>query len=83
MGIIITQHKYTVTFKPAEEGGYIVTVEALPGLITYGETLEEAEAMAKDAIICHLGALQKKGLPIPEDKPPKKFPIVSRVAVAI
>ena len=35
----MTQYKYTVTFKPAEEGGYIVTVAALPGLVTYGETL--------------------------------------------
>ncbi|MBL7191639.1 type II toxin-antitoxin system HicB family antitoxin [bacterium] len=79
----MTEYRYTATFEPAEEGGYIVTVEALPGLVTYGSNLDEAEAMAIDAIICHIEALRKKGLPIPEDKPPYKIPIVSRLAVAI
>jgi hypothetical protein len=34
--------------------GFQVTVPLLPGVITYGRTEEEAIAMARDAIRCHL-----------------------------
>ncbi len=60
-------YNYTVIFQPAEEGGYIVTVPALPGLITEGDTFEEAKAMAIDAIKGYLEALVKDGKPVPED----------------
>ena len=43
-------YKYTTIFEPAEEGGYVVSVPALPGCVTQGETFEEAQQMAKDAI---------------------------------
>ncbi|MBL7191637.1 type II toxin-antitoxin system HicB family antitoxin [bacterium] len=64
----MTEYRYTATFEPAEEGGYIVTVEALPGLVTYGETLEEAREMAKEAIAGYIESLQKDGLPIPVEE---------------
>ena len=60
-------YNYTVIFQPTEEGGYIVTVPALPGVITEGDTLEEAKAMAIDAIKGYLEALMKDGKPIPKD----------------
>ncbi len=47
----VEERTYTVLFDPAEEGGYVVTVPALPGLVTQGDTLEEAREMAKDAIV--------------------------------
>jgi antitoxin HicB len=62
------EYRYTVFFEPAEEGGYIVTCPALPGMVTEGETLEEARAMAKDAIRAYLESLRKDGLAIPPDK---------------
>lgn len=62
-----TEYSFTVLFEPAEEGGYVVSVPALPGCYTQGETLEEARAMAKDAILGYLESLQKDGLPIPSD----------------
>jgi len=58
-------YSYTVIFEPAEEGGYTVTVPALPGCITEGDTFEEAKVMAKDAIRCYLESLAKDGEPIP------------------
>ena len=61
------QYRYTVIFEPAEEGGYIVHVPALNGIVTQGETLEEAEAMAIDLIKGYIETLQMKGLPIPEE----------------
>jgi len=48
--------------------GYQVTVPLLPGLITYGRTLEEAREMARDAILCHLEGLKKDGERIPDEK---------------
>ena len=43
-------YNFTAIFEPAEEGGYVVYVPAIPGCVTQGETFEEAEMMAKDAI---------------------------------
>jgi predicted RNase H-like HicB family nuclease len=42
---------YTVILTPEPEvGGYSVTVPALPEVATQGETVEEALAMAREAI---------------------------------
>jgi antitoxin HicB len=41
---------YTVILEPAEEGGFVVHVPALPEVVTQGEDEAEALAMAKDAI---------------------------------
>lgn len=46
----MTQYRYTVLFEPAEEGGFVVPCPALPGLVTEGDTIEEAREMAADAI---------------------------------
>lgn len=48
---------YTAIFEPAEEGGYIVSVPALPGCSTQGETFEEATEMIKDAIEGYLAVI--------------------------
>ena len=61
------EYSYTVLFEPAEEGGYVVTCPALPGLVTEGDTLEEARAMANDAIRAYLESIRKDGLPVPPD----------------
>jgi predicted RNase H-like HicB family nuclease len=75
-------YKYTVIFEPAEEGGYVVHVPALPGLVTEGDTLEDAKAMALDAIRCHLQSLLSRNQPIPEDFLQMK-PLIAELAVAI
>jgi antitoxin HicB len=78
------QYHYTVLFEPAEEGGYTVTCPSLPGLVTEGDTLEEARAMAAEAIRGYLEALAKDGLPLPpEDPEPEDKIIKETVAVAI
>jgi len=57
------EYQYTVAYEPAEEGGFVVTVPALPGLVTEGDTLDEARVMAKDAIRGYLESLMKDQLP--------------------
>ncbi|HZU03142.1 MAG TPA: type II toxin-antitoxin system HicB family antitoxin [Ktedonobacteraceae bacterium] len=65
---MISQRHYTIILHPdPEEGGYTVTVPALPGCITQGETMEEAIAMAKDAIRLHIESLIADGEPVPEE----------------
>lgn len=59
---------YTAHFIPAEEGGYTVEVPALPGCVTEGDTFEEAEANAREAIALYLESLHDRGLPIPDDR---------------
>ena len=71
---------YTVLLQPEPEGGYTVTCPALPGLVTYGATLEEARAMAADAIRGYIECLQEDGEPIPESDP-APAPLVDRVSV--
>ncbi len=66
----MAEYHYTVLFEPAEEGGFVVTCPALPGLVTEGDTLEEARQMARDAIRAYLESLHKDHLPIPPDRPP-------------
>jgi antitoxin HicB len=68
----MVEYSYTVLFEPAEEGGFVVTCPALPGLVTEGDKMEEARAMAQDAIRAYIESLHKDHLPIPSDKPPVK-----------
>lgn len=60
--------KYTAVFEPAEEGGYIVIVPALPGCVTEGDTFEEAVYMVKDAIRGYVTSLNKHGEEIPREE---------------
>lgn len=60
--------KYTVIFEPAEEGGYVVSVPALPGCVSEGDTFEEAVEMIKDAMKGYLAVLKKEGLEIPKEE---------------
>ncbi len=75
-----TEYRYTVVYEPAEEGGYVVTVPALPGLVTEGDTLTEARAMAEDAIRGYLESLRKHGEPIPIEQ---GEPITERILVSL
>ncbi len=65
---------------PVREVGYQVTVPLLPGLVTYGRTLAEARAMARDAIHCHLEGMRKAGEPIPNER--KAHTVKLRVALS-
>ena len=75
-------YTYTVHLEPAEEGGYVVTVPALPGCITEGETYGEALAMAEDCIRGFLEALVKAGQPIPREVEQRR-PVEALVEVEV
>ena len=76
-------YSFTVLFEPAEEGGYVATCPALPGLVTEGDTLEEARANARDAIHGYLESLAMDGEPLPSDKEILLEPVKEKVTVAL
>ena len=45
---------FQLVFEADPQGGYTVTVPALPGCITYGKDMPEARAMAREAIELYL-----------------------------
>lgn len=53
-------------FRPEPEGGFTVSVPALPGCLTYGETFEEATTMIDDAIKGWLAVAREDGVAIPD-----------------
>jgi antitoxin HicB len=58
---------YRVVLRKEPEGVYTVLVPSLPGCITYGNTIEEALAMAKEAIEGYIEVLKEEGETIPDD----------------
>ncbi len=77
----MSEYQYTVILHPEpDEGGYSVTVPALPGCVTQGETFEEAIAMAKDAIRLYVETLRAEGELIPEEQVHPQAIIISVAA---
>jgi predicted RNase H-like HicB family nuclease len=57
---------YTVIYEKAEDGGFYAHIPALE-ITTEGETLEEAQEMARDAIENTLACLKELNRPFPEE----------------
>jgi len=79
----MTERGYRVIYEPLAEGGFQVIVPALPGIVTYGRTLEEAREMAHDAITCHLQGMLNDNEEIPEDPFTADNPIVEELKIAV
>lgn len=58
-------YKILLTKEPG--GAYTATVPALPGCITYGDNVDHAISMAKEAIELYIENLREKGENIPDD----------------
>jgi predicted RNase H-like HicB family nuclease len=71
---ILTQYaQYLCTFRPNPEGGYAVRCPAFPGLISSGKDLEEARAMAREALELCIEAYRQQGWALPAfDAVPRK-----------
>jgi predicted RNase H-like HicB family nuclease len=59
---------YRVILRPEPEGGYTVLVPALPGCITYGTGVDEAMAMAREAIELYVESLVVHGEEVPNEE---------------
>lgn len=58
--------RYPIVIHKDPDSDYGVTVPDLPGCFSGGDTLDEAVAMAYEAITGHLETMLIEGLPIPE-----------------
>jgi len=58
---------YRPLLRKEPEGRYTVTVPTLPGCVTYGETVDEAIAMAREAIEVYIEGLLARGEDIPTE----------------
>ena len=62
--------RYTVVLIPDEnDGGYVAHVPSLPGLVTQGETIPEALAMAEDAARGYVDVLVQDRQEVPTETP--------------
>jgi predicted RNase H-like HicB family nuclease len=61
-------YHHTVDFVRQPNGSFAVVFPAIPEIVTFGSTLDEARAMARDALRCHLEGLRKDGEVIPSDR---------------
>ena len=59
---------YRVLLRKEPEGGYTVIVPSLPGCVTYGEDVEDAIKMAKEAIELYIESLRAHGEEIPDEQ---------------
>jgi predicted RNase H-like HicB family nuclease len=57
--------QYFCTFQPEPEGGCTVRCKAFPEIVTYGRSLAEARANAREAIELCLEVYQEEGRPVP------------------
>jgi antitoxin HicB len=69
---------FTVILEPQPEGGFTVSVPALPEVATEGDTEKEALAMAEEAIRAVIQYRREHGLAIPRDAAAK----VRQISVA-
>jgi antitoxin HicB len=81
MSEMTNAYQFTVIIDRQPEGGYLVTVPALPGCYTEGRTLEEAHKMAADAIRAYCASLLKHGEPIPIESSEEQF--IGRLSITL
>lgn len=58
---------YRIVLRKEPEGTYTALVPSLPGCITYGDNVEHALEMAKEAIEGYIAVLKEEGEPVPDD----------------
>jgi antitoxin HicB len=59
-------YRVPLVLTPQEEGGFTVTSPSLPGLVTEGDSLEEALAHVEDALRATLELYADTGRPVPD-----------------
>jgi antitoxin HicB len=69
-------YTYKIHLHKEPEGGYTVSVPALQGCITYGDNVDEAIAMAKEAIELYIEELQERGETIPDDSNTLEYSLI-------
>ena len=61
--------KFTVILAPEAGGGYSVICPAIPGCVSQGESMDDALANVRDAILLCLDVRREDGLSLPAETP--------------
>ncbi|MEO8733629.1 MAG: type II toxin-antitoxin system HicB family antitoxin [Flavobacteriales bacterium] len=72
----MAQRTYRILLTKEPEGGYTVKVPALPGCVTYGESVDHAMTMAQEAIELYVETLKADGEPVPDDSATLEYSLV-------
>lgn len=67
-GVKMRYLNFRILLRREPEGGYTVTVPMLPGCVTYGETIDDAIVMAREAIELYIEDLRERGEDIPTEE---------------
>ena len=59
--------RYTVVLEQEQDGGYVVSVPALPGCVSQGDTRPEALANIREAIELYVEDCRASGDPVPTE----------------
>jgi len=57
--------RYTVLLEKEEDGGYVVSVPALPGCVSQGDTRPQALANIREALELYIEDCREAGDPVP------------------
>ncbi|MFO0794352.1 MAG: type II toxin-antitoxin system HicB family antitoxin [Candidatus Brocadiaceae bacterium] len=67
---------YRILLRKEPEGGYTVIIPSLPGCITYGDTIDDAIKMAKEAIELYIESLKTHGEEIPTEEDTLEYTVI-------
>jgi predicted RNase H-like HicB family nuclease len=61
---------YLAVLEPSKDGGYGVYFPDIPGCISFGKTIKEAQDMAEEAVGLHIYSMEQEDetLPLPSEK---------------
>lgn len=82
--LITMNNGYTVYyeyFKDDDAEGYNVIFPAMPEIVTWGRTMEEAKANATEALTCHIKGMKRDGDQLPQDISVENPLVVDKISV--
>lgn len=69
---------YRILLRKEPEKGYTVMVPSLPGCVTYGDMIEQAIEMAKEAIELYIESLKAHGERVPTDEGTLEYTLIMK-----
>ncbi|MBN1431876.1 MAG: type II toxin-antitoxin system HicB family antitoxin [Methanomicrobiaceae archaeon] len=60
-------YNFRTMLRKEPEGGYTAYVPSLPGCVTYGDTIDEAVDMVREAVEIYIESLIEHNEPVPSD----------------
>lgn len=73
-------HHYTAVFEPDKKRGYTVTIPALPGCISEGDTFDAALRNIREAAMLYLDVLHQRRSRVPRER---RRPLTAAVDIAM